>query len=438
MKINHIFLILLIVFFGCENPSSSSSDSEPEIERDQNKFIATDQFHTDLFGCSVSLSADGLTALIGANGSDNEKGSAYIFTYNTDQSTWVQKAKLTASDRTSQDSFGNSVSLSSNGLIALIGASGDDENGEESGAAYIFEATSWDAYDETTHETVKLSPSVSEPLGYFGCSVCISGDGQTALIGSVNGDNDDGTSSGTAFIFESSSWSTYNESNHETVKVSASDGTLNCFFGHSVSISADGSVALIGALYDNSDIGSAYIFESSSWSTYNESSHETAKLTSSDGISSDRFGHSVTLSSDGSIALIGAYNDNNGLGSAYIFESPSWSTYNILNHEITKITPSNGEEGDFFGYSVSLSSDGRKALIGAPFKVDDLITYGSTYVFEAASWSFYEESSHEKIKLSPIENWRQHKFGSSVSMSSDGTYAIIGAELNSSVFYYSL
>jgi len=101
----------------------------------QAKLIATSATGPDYFGNSVSL--DSSTALIGAyNGDDNgsNSGSAYIFTRSS--STWTQQAKLVASDSAEGDNFGVSVSLS--GSTAFIGAYNDDDYGLDCGSAYVF------------------------------------------------------------------------------------------------------------------------------------------------------------------------------------------------------------------------------------------------------------------------------------------------------------
>jgi len=79
---------------------------------------------------------------------------------------------------------------------------------------------------------------------------------------------------------------------------------------------------------------------------------ETAKLTASDGAMYDIFGRSVSLSGDR--LVVGAASDDKGKnsGSAYVFEwnGSTWE-------EKSKLTASDGAEGDFFGYSVSLLGD---------------------------------------------------------------------------------
>ena len=104
-------------------------------------------------------------------------------------------------------------------------------------------------------------------------------------------------------------------------------------------------------------------------------SAEQAKLTASDGVSGDRFGWSLAISSDGNTAMIGAYNDDRGInsGSAYVFtrSGSSWT-------QQAKLTASDGASGDYFGYSVAVSSDGNTAVIGAHY---DDSARGSVYIF---------------------------------------------------------
>jgi hypothetical protein len=175
------------------------------------------------------------------------------------------------------------------------------------------------------------------------------------------------------FVRSGSSWS-------QEAKLEASDGAGGDLFGFSVSLSADGSRALIGAPRGDTprgvDAGSAYVFvrSDSSWS-------EEAKLEASDGAEGGLFGFSVSLSGDGSRALIGAYGDDTpggaDAGSAYVFvrSGSTWS-------QQAKLEASDGAEGDWFGWSVSLSGDGNWAVIGA--YLDDTprgTDAGSAYVF---------------------------------------------------------
>ena len=100
------------------------------------KLVPTDGATSDSFGYSVSISSDGNTAIVGAYGDDGYRGSAYIYTRSG--STWTQQTKLTASDGVANDYFGYSVSISSDGNTAIVGAYQDDDKGTDSGSAYIY------------------------------------------------------------------------------------------------------------------------------------------------------------------------------------------------------------------------------------------------------------------------------------------------------------
>lgn len=257
---------------------------------------ASDGTYYDFFGNSVFLSGD--YALIGAMYDDNG-GSAYIF-YN-DGDAWTEQAKLTSTDGAVHDHFGCSVSLS--GDYALIGAYEDDDNGYDSGSAYIFhyDGSAWT-------QQAKLTASDGDAHESFGRSVSLFG--YNSLIGAF-ADDENGNLSGSAYIFH------YNGNDWtQQAKLTASDGASDDRFGLSVSLSGD--YALIGAYGDDGNdynSGSTYIFndDGTTWT-------QQAKLTASDGAYLDYFGRSVSLSGD--YALIGVYGDDdngNSSGSAYVF-----------------------------------------------------------------------------------------------------------------------
>ncbi len=105
-----------------------------------------------------------------------------------------QLAKLLADDGAAFDNFGVSVAIS--GTTAIVGALLDDDNGANSGSAYLFEtATGW--------QTAKLLPDDGATGDGFGYSVAISGPpgNKVAMVGAP-GDNDNGFDSGSAYLFD--------------------------------------------------------------------------------------------------------------------------------------------------------------------------------------------------------------------------------------------
>ena len=212
------------------------------------KLVAEDGASGSQFGRSVSLSGD--RALIGAFEDDapgNDSGSAYIFERGVD-GNWTQVAKLIADDGALFDRFGYSVSLS--GDVALIGSRGNDEGGENSGAAYIFER---DGVSNWT-QMQKLTADDAQAGDLFGWSVSLSGG--LALVGAIR-DDDQGDDAGSAYLFErdgAGNWA-------QKQKLTANDGAGGERFGYSVSLSED--QALVGAVEDNDqgdESGSAYVF----------------------------------------------------------------------------------------------------------------------------------------------------------------------------------
>ena len=327
---------------------------------EQSNLVASDDATGDWFGWSVSISSDGNTAIVGARSDDNNRGSAYIYTHTN--GTWTKQSKIVASDRISGDYFGHSVSMSSDGNTAIVGAYGDgNERGINAGSAYVY-TRSGNAWSEQA----KLVASDGAINDWFGYSVAISGDGNTAIIGAYLDDNEKGTDAGSAYIYTRSDgvWV-------EQCKLVASDGAASDYFGLSLSISSDGSIAIVGAYRDSErgvDVGGAYIYTrtNGTWS-------EQSKLLASDGAALDWFGRSVSMSSDGNTAIVGAH--FGGIrGSAYVY-TRSGDKWN----EHSKLLASDGDDHDWFGVSVSISSDGNIAIIGAN---GDDNERGSAYIFD--------------------------------------------------------
>ncbi len=359
--------------------------------------MANDGAFYDHLGYSVAISGD--TALLGAyrdddNGSDS--GSAYVFVRNG--TGWVQMAKLVADDGAAGDRFGRSVAIMDD--TALVGALGDCDNGYTSGSAYVFvrNVTRW-------VQTAKLLANDGTDYDYFGWSVAISGD--TALVGAY-GDDDNGSASGSAYVFNrihDGGWV-------QTAKLLANDGTDYDYFGASVSISGD--TALVGAYgYDDngSVSGSAYVFvhNGTGWV-------QMTKLLANDGTDYNYFGWSVAISGD--TVVVGAYGDDKrgrDSGSAYVFvrtHGDGWV-------QMAKLLANDGKAVDMFGYSVAISGD--TALVGAVHGDDENISnIGSAYLFVRNDTGWAQTS-----KLVPHNGTEYDYFGFNVAIGGDSV--VVGA-----------
>jgi len=269
-----------------------------------------------------------------------------------------EETKITASDGAYDDQFGVSVAVSGN--LAVVGAYYEDQMGSESGSAYVYEyaGNGW-------IQQAKLVASDGYSGDLFGYSVSISGD--VILVG-ANGDDDKGSSSGSAYIFErtANGWV-------QTAKLVASDGASSDYFGGSVAI--DGNAAIVGAYGKDensvSDAGAAYVFERAGNGLW----IQQAKLTAPDGYSGDQLGGAVAISEGHAIA--GArLDDDKGSdsGSAYLYEKAGngW----VLQ---TKLNASDGYGGDQFGTSVCISEN--ISMVGAPLDDDKGSNAGSAYIY---------------------------------------------------------
>ena len=99
-----------------------------------------------LFGRSVSVSQE--FAVVGAPETLRQvdvgivgTGSANILKFDDD--LWIEGTVLLATDGADGDHFGESVSISGDTIV--VGAYGDDDNGQDSGSAYIyrFDGSDW-------------------------------------------------------------------------------------------------------------------------------------------------------------------------------------------------------------------------------------------------------------------------------------------------------
>jgi len=146
---------------------------------------ASDGAADDQFGFSVALGSGRIVVSSPFNdiGSNNNQGSAYIFDLNGNQ-----LGIITASDGAANDNFGRSVAVGSSKIV--VGAYADDDNGGASGSAYI--------YDLDGTNEVKITASDGAAVDWFGYSVAA---GSGRIVVGASRDDDNGNESGSAYIF---------------------------------------------------------------------------------------------------------------------------------------------------------------------------------------------------------------------------------------------
>ncbi len=364
------------------------------------------------------------------------------------------------------------VALNADGTVMAVGArnessnatgiNGDEtDNSTQSGAVYVFKKVAGDWVQDAYIKAPYL-PNTKD----FGESIDLDDSGDVLAVGAtrqdsnsvgVNGDYTvfGASSSGAVYIFRNDG---VNWSQEAFIKPSTVNGGEE--FGHSVSLSGDGTALAVGAVgerssstgvngtefdgvgFGSSDSGAAYLFRYAlgAWS-------QEAYIKASNTGSSDNFGWRVALDSDGSklaVSAIGEASDATGIngdqsgfvapysGAVYVFEhdGANWS-------QDAYVKASNTEQNDRFGDSLAISGDGDTIAVGAPSEdsialgVDgsqsdnSASNSGAVYVFKDDGVQWVQDAY-----VKPPKNVdSRYNFGKNVQLNGDGgVLAISSAE----------
>ncbi len=313
----------------------------------------------DEFGYSVSLSDNGNVFAVGAH--QNLTGSGYVSIYQNVNGTWTKVGSDIEGEKVG-DNFGRSVSLSSDGSVVAIGALLHEASGSASGHVRI--------YKNINNVWIQIGSDIDgeDPNSFSGRSVSLSSDGSIVAIGADWNDGN-GIDSGHVRIYKNV------DNNWIQIGGDIDGEAAGDRSGWAVSLSADGSLVAIGATNNDGngiDSGHVRIYKNidNNWIQLGDDIDGEA--------AEDNFGISVSLSSDGSLVAIGAFqNDGNGIDSGHV------RIYkNIDNNWIQLGDDIDGEAAaDNFGISVSLSSDGSILAVGAPGDDGNGIDSGQTKVY---------------------------------------------------------
>lgn len=329
--------------------------------------------------------------------SPNVGGTTYTITATGPRGTAIDKVTVVVITPVSSDfeiggDYGGPVSIS--GDYAIIGASDDDDNGQNTGAANIFKREG----DEWIEQMKVFASDGSEGDG-FGSSVSISGD--YAIIG-ASGDDDSGPDIGSVYIFkrEGDVWT-------EQVKLLPRDGTEYHYFGRVVSLS--GAYAIV-SYYDSPCI---YKREGDVWIEQS--------VLASDGSEFKYYGSPVAINGD--YAIVGSFAEDSIVGSSY----PAGAAYILKREgdvwiEQKKIYPDRQYDRDWhFGKTVAISGD--TIVVGAESRANGTYDSGAIYVFSrnGSQWGMGKRYASSDIL-------KMQGFGDSVAI--DDEYIVVGAPLD--------
>ena len=371
----------------------------------------TDRF--DSFGRVVSLSGDGNTLAVGADGEDSSatgingdqvdnsiESSGAVYVFSRSGGLWQQQAYLKAANTGTFDNFSSAVSLSADGNTLAVGAGGEDSSatgidGDQSdnsapgsGAVYVFtrNAGLWQqqAYVKAsnTEEGDGFGGSGAVSLSADGNTLAVGADGEDSLATGIDGDQRDNATgqAGAVYVFVRT-----DEQWQQQAYVKASNTGYFDFFGSVVSLSAEGNTLAVAATLEDSaangingdqstnlaeNSGAVYVFARSD-DQWQQQAYVKASNTDGD----DTFGVAVSLSADGNLLAVGSSgedslatgidgdqgdNSASGSGAVYVFSRGSalWQQHAYLK-------AGNADEGDRFGMATSLSADGNTLAVGA-------------------------------------------------------------------------
>lgn len=251
-------------------------------------------------------------------------------------------------------------------------------------------------------ESARLMPLDPKRYARHGTAVEVEGD--LAIVGAY-GDYAPLKQAGSAYVFRTSGsgWS-------QEAKLFGAGGYLDGF-GFDVDLSGDR--ALVGAPWEGSsghDTGAGYVFafDGQAWNL-------EAKLSYSGTFDFANMGRSLALA--GEVAALGAPLDFEGstqTGRVFVFERVAgvWT-------ETQRLAPSDGAQGDTFGYRVAL--DGDVLVVGSPYKNNPGVADGAAYVFERSAGRWIETA---RLSGGDGADGEFRYFGNSVAV--DGNTVAVG------------
>ena len=410
-------------------------------------FKASDPADFDLFGSSLSLSANGRYLAVGAPGypvSNGNGGSVYVFTRHG--GTWQQQALLEAAFPQQGDGFGTSLALSGEGDTLAVGAPGEGNPQSVGGTVYVF-TRSGDRWNPQQ----SLNAQAPDMGDRFGETLALSQDGNTLAVGALREAGDASTingpvnnnlrGSGAAYVFTRAggAWT-----QQAYVKASNPDSFDN--FGRALALSADGQTLAVGATgeasaakgvdgdpQDNTanSSGAVYVY-SRDQDTWRQQAYVKASNTEPLAW----FGSAIALSADGGVMAVGSQHENSGAtgidgdqenntadrsGAVYVFarQGTQWRQTSYLK-------ASNTGAGDLFGHSVALSDDGNTLAVGAVSEDsnarglqgdqgnEDASGTGAAYLFRHTPDGWRQQAY---IKPSNTDRRSLYDFGSALALS---------------------
>lgn len=353
-------------------------------------------------GSSVASSADGNSVIVGIPLMSGASGRIAVYQWNGN--AWTQQGANINGDASS-NWFGTSVAISGDGSVIASGAPFNNGGGTQAGHVKVYE------WDGTAWSQRGTAIDGTENFGEAGGAIALSNDGNSLIVGAKYGSGG-GSFRGNAKVYtwDGMAW---------TQKGMTINGEAdNDAYGTSVSISDNGNVVAIGAP-DNDENGNAsgharvLEWDGNSW---------VQRGTDFDGdAANDFYGTAVHLSANGDVLAVGGPRNDGSISNAgqvrvFDWNGTAWAQ---------RGTDLYGDAADdFFGTSVSLSSNGDRILVGATGESTNGLGAGQAKVYD------WDGTNWIQIGNSVFGGTNNDQFGLDLELSSDGSTFIAGAPGN--------
>ena len=374
---------------------------------------AADDWH----GYSTAISADGLTFVTGGYGNDDNgygAGNARVFKWNG--LAWEQKGQDILGSA-AYGWLGEIVAISSDGNIIAVGESGHSEAGSNAGAVFVYQWNSTNSAWDQMGPTI-LGKAAHDWTGTGPQSIDISSDGMTVAVGASNADPKGNSNAGhvTVYRFNNSGSSPVWEQVGQEIQGTAADDWL----GWTVSLSHDGQTVAVSAdFWDTAGYVQVYKLsvDGTTWEQMGQDIQAKA--------GGDQFGVSFSLSGNGKTVVVGGpYSDVNGVDSGYV-QVYNWNSADTVWEQVGQDIIAEAE-GDRFGYSLSISSDGMTFAAGAFGNDGNGPDSGHVRVFK---WNSSKEI-WEQVGPDIDGEAEGDESGLTTAISADGSIVAIGGQNN--------
>ena len=385
-----------------------------------NKLVGNGSVGNAQQGFAVSISADANTVAVGGNLDNKEQGSVWIYTLV--DSIWKQQGnKLTGTGGIDTVQQGSSISLNANGNTLIVAGSKDNKG---KGAAWVFSrnGTQW-----LQQGSKLVSNDIDGDTARIKFSVALSASGSIAVIGGTNNDGSKGAA--LLFVREGEIWSQKNNQLEGVGNIPASTNGL------AVGMSADANTIILGSTADG--VSPASIFIKLPLPTISNFAPNSGTIGTLVRISGSNFKNLQTIEIGGVSALVISNTDTNIV--AMVMPGAIASAVNITtaigsvtgdNFLVTPTSYPSIQQGEKIigvtgntqnGYSVAISADGNTAIVGGKQVGGNK---ANVYIYKRINSVWTQEGS----PLFGVNTQQAY----SVAISADGNTAIAGSHSDNS------